>query len=149
LAQNGGASSSNGPTAPTVACHTECLPKIPPPSRPPSDHDFCAGSGPAVTKSCTSDGVTRGGQSSHASSVSDGITEPVCKKPCTLNGIVGSNLVPLSTGNVVASVEKANSIATDQWAAWQDRKRRKLEAAQATIVEGEFARLARLAASEC
>jgi hypothetical protein len=54
----------------------------------------------------------------------------------------------LGTDGAEASVEGAGVTAVDKWAALQERKRRKMSGSREPIVEGEFARLARLAANE-
>jgi len=118
LVQIGGSSSSDGLTASTEACLTTCPVTILPSVRPPTRCDVL------------------------------GMTEPVFKKPCTSDGVNTGRHVPLAAGTAETPVEGADSTVIDQWAAWQERKRRKRNIAHEPIVEGEFARLARLAASE-
>jgi hypothetical protein len=73
------------------------------------------------------------------------------------DGRIGPPVIPVNSASLLGqlgtdgaetSVEGAGVTAVDKWAALQERKRRKMSGSHEPIVEGEFARLARLAANE-
>jgi len=118
LVQIGGSSSSEGPNASVEAC----LPACPVANLPSVSHS-------------TSCDVREA-------------SEPVFKKPCTSDGVTAGRECSLYAGSVGTPVECTGTNAVDKWAAWQERKRRKQNSPLEPTVEGEFARLAKLAASE-
>jgi len=68
--------------------------------------------------------------------------EPASESSGTVTGFTTGVSVEYDLGQATTPSQQ------DQWSLWQQRKRRRHQDASAPVIESEFARLARLAATE-
>jgi hypothetical protein len=133
VAQLGGSSSSAG----HASSSADPIP-IPPPMHNSTPTDSISADEPAAKRVCVVGSIT---------AVEPVITEPIFKKPRTETASSRGGLVNVES-RVVETPAACAGASIDPWEALQERKRRKKNNDEQPTTESEFARLARLAASE-
>jgi hypothetical protein len=133
VVQLGGSSSSADRASPS----SDLFP-VPPPTPTTTPIDSISSDEPVAKRACVLGGVI---------GVEPVITEPIFKKPRTETEVSRGSLENVELSVVKTPVAIAGT-SIDPWEALQERKRRKKNDDKLPTTESEFARLARLAASE-